>query len=191
MQEVVEIQLLEHARTALNPVRIELLERLVEPQTCAELARDMGLTPQRLNNHLKELLKAKLIRVVRRRKVRNLVEATYQAVGKTYWLSPKLVRRSAETTRRDRLSLHSLLLTAEAIQDDVAALLDSSAQDEVPSLGFSVDLHLRSEDQRNAFTRDVLEALKPVVEKYQGPRAPRHEYKLRLVCYPSPPPRNN
>ena len=188
MQEMVEIGRLEQAKVALHPARIELLERLVEPMTCAALAQQMGLSPQRVNNHLKELLKAKLIRVVKRRRVRNLVESTYQAVAKTYWLSPKLVRRRAEDTARDRLSLHSLLLTAETIHDDVAALLDRTSSDEVPSLGFSVDLHLRDEDHRNAFTRDVLEALKPVVEKYQGARS-QNAYKLRLVCYPSPPPR--
>jgi DNA-binding transcriptional ArsR family regulator len=185
MREVVQIRELETARAALSELRVAILERLREPRTCAELAESLELSPQAVHHHLKELLRVGLIRIAKRRKVRNLTEAIYQAVGKAYWLSPQLVRAPA-TRERDDLSLHNLLGIAESMHEDVAALLDRSEEREVPSLGFTVDIRLRSEAERSAFANEVLAALKPVVERYQGKSAAAHPYKLRLVVYPSP-----
>lgn len=185
MREISEIDEIETARIALHPTRVELLQRLRTPQTCAALAQALHQSPQRVNHHLKELLAAGLIRVARRRRVKNFLESTYEAVAKAYWLSPRLVRPSSARDRDDA-SLHHLLTTAEAIHADVAALLQRTDEKEVPSLGFDVDLRLGSEGERQAFARDVLEAIRPVIERYQGTTSPDHAYKLRLVCYPNP-----
>ncbi len=174
------------ARVLLNPIRIELVRLLHQPKTCSELASALKLTPQRVNNHLKALRDAGLVALHSQRKVRNLIEATYLAEGKAYWLSPRLLRD--EPTGRelaDQLSLHNLLVTAETIGEDVAALLERTADEEVPSLGLTVEIALRDDAQREAFAADVLQALRPVVERYSvdggGVR-----FKLQLVCYPDP-----
>jgi DNA-binding transcriptional ArsR family regulator len=187
MQHLARIHDLEAARAALHPSRVQLLAQLREPHTCAELAQALGHSPQRVHNHLKELLRLGLIRVTRRRRVKHLTESTYQAVAKAFWLSPRLVR-SESARGRDRLALHELLTIAETMNDEVAALLERTEADEIPSLAFDVALRLHSAEQRAAFARDVLTALRPVIEKYQGPANADHPYKLRLVCYPSPEP---
>ena len=184
MQHCAEIRDLETARAALKPARVEILDRLREPRTCAELADELGYSPQRVNNHVKELRARGLVEVVRRRKVKNFTEATYQAVAKVFVLSPSLVRPGV-ARRRDELSLHALLQTAESIQQDVTALLQRTEDEEVPSLAFDVEIQLRTAEDRSAFARDALEALRPVVERYQG-ATPEHAYRFRLVCYPSP-----
>ena len=191
MRELLAIRSVEQARVLLNPIRIKLVELLREPRTCAELASALDLTPQRINNHLKALRDAGLVRIASRRQVRNLVEATYQAEGKAYWLSPRIVREDPPTDRalRDELSLHNLLVTAEEIQEDVAELLSRTDDEEVPSLGLSIEITLGSAESRNAFTREVLEALRPVVERYQEPQSNEGRgYKLQLLCYPEPNP---
>ena len=187
MREVVQIEAADAARAALHPTRVQLLDALQERKTCAELAAALELSPQCVNNHLKELVRVGLIRVAQRRAVRNLTESTYQAVGKAYRLSPRLVR-PVERQARDHMVLHELLVTAEAIESDVVALLDRASVQEVPSLGFSVDLQLRSAAERSAFANDMLAALRPVVEKYSSAETSPHAYRLRLICYPTPTP---
>ena len=182
---IAEICELETARAALHPARVEILDRLREPLTCAELADALGQSPQFVNNHVKLLLERGLVTVVRKRRVKNFTEATYQAVAKVFVLSPWLVRPDI-ARERDELSLHNLLATASSIQQDVTALLQRTEDEEVPSLAFDVDIHLRCAEERAAFARDALAALRPVVERYQGEAAPEHAYRFRLVCYPSP-----
>lgn len=187
MQQIAEIHDLEAARAVLNETRVELLEHLREPKTCAELAAALGHSPQRIHNHLKELLRVGLIRVVRRRRVKNLLEATYAAVAKVYWLSPRLVRANDRRVREE-ISLHALLEAAESIHEDVAKLLARPEDEEVPSLSFTVDLQLASAEHRSAFARDVLTALRPILERYQGPPTSEHAYRFRLICHPNPSP---
>ncbi len=187
MRELVPIRELQTARVLLNPIRIELVRILREPKTCGELAAALDLTPQRVNNHLKALRDAGLVAVTRRRQVRNLIEATYQAAGKAYWISPGLLREDGPTGRElaDQLSLHNLLVTAETITEDVAVLLDRTVGQEVPSLGLSVEVGLQDDAQRQAFAADVLAALRPVVERYSASAAGAR-FKLQLLCYPDP-----
>ena len=186
MRELVPIRELSTAKVLLNPIRIELVRRLREPRTCGELASELGLTPQRVGNHLKALRDAGLVTVTAQRRVRNLIEATYQAAGKAYWLSPRLLRD--EPTGRelaDQLSLHNLLVTAEIITEDVALLLDRTADEEVPSLGLTVEISLASESDREAFAADLLSALRPVVERYSTDDG-KQRFKLQIVAYPDP-----
>lgn len=186
MRELVPIRELSTAKVLLNPIRIELVRRLRQPCTCAELSAQMGLSAQRIGNHLKALRDAGLVSVTKSRRVRNLIEATYQAEGKAYWLSPKLLRE-APTGRElaEQLSLHNLLVTAETVVEDVAQLLERTGDEEVPSLGLSIEIALNSDSDRQAFAAEVLQTLRPVVERYSvdggGTR-----FKLQLICYPDP-----
>ena len=188
MKEVVAIDKLAQARTLLSPVRVQLLEHLEEPRSCRELSDLVGQTQQRINHHLKEMLKARLIRIVSRKKKRNLIEATYQRVGKAYWFSPQLARPGAMSPRafRDKLSLHKLLVVAESLADDAARLLQATDAGSVPSLGFDAEIVLRSEDERQAFARDVLRAMHGVFERYQGVGGDGERYKVLLAAYPTP-----
>ncbi len=186
MREVVQIDELARAKVALHPIRIRLLAELAEPKTCAVLAQTLGMSQQRVNNHLKALLGVKLVRIAERRAVRNLIEATYQAEGKAYWLSPRLLRTDLDARQfRDDLSLHNLLLRAEEVQQDVASLLDVTATQEIPSLGLSVELTLADDDARNRFTQDLLDAIAPVLARYEGPSSAATSFKLMLMCYPN------
>lgn len=188
MREVAAIDEVERARVLLNPIRIRLVHLLREPRTCNELADALDMTPQRVGNHLKALRDAGLVSIVRTRRVRNLLEATYQAEAKGFWLSPRLMRPDdlSDAEMRDRVSLHNLLATAQEVHEDVVRLLERAEDQEVPSLGLAVEVSLSSQDERERFTRDVLAALRPVVERYQGTGASATAYRLQLVCYPKP-----
>src|SRR6185437_5662290 len=152
-----------------------------------ELALELNLPQQRINHHLKELLRVKLIRIAKRRKVRNLIEATYEAVGRVHWLSPKILRGEVEERQeRDQLSLHNLLVMAESVQHDVGELLNTSEATAaaIASLGLSAELCLASVAERNEFSRELLAALGPVVRKYERPGQPGQRYTINVLCYP-------
>ena len=186
LPDVLHIRELEQARALLHPLRVAALQRLREPHTVAELASALSVTPQAMNHHVKSLLEAGLVRVVREERVRNLVRAVYQAAGKVVWLSPSVARdpRLDEATERDRLSLDQLLGMAETVQHEVADLLGTVEREEVPSLGLRVELQLPDEGMRKAFASDVLAALKPVLDRYRGPEEGAEPYVVTLLCYP-------
>ena len=186
VQQVVNITELDRAKTLLHPIRLRLLHLLVDPASCRDLAEQLGTSQQRVNNHLKQLLKAGLVRIAKRRRVRNLIEATYVATGRAFWVSPELTRnpRATDEQFRDRLSLSKLLLLTEEVQALAASLLEATDTENVPSLSLSVDVSLSSAEQREAFTRDVLGALAPVLKRYEGNESSEHRFKTVLMCLP-------
>jgi DNA-binding transcriptional ArsR family regulator len=185
MKQLVKVDRLAQARALLHPIRLELVERLAEPRTCRELSESLGVTQQRLNHHLKELVKLGLVAIERTNRRGNLLEAVYRRTAKAYWLAPELVRAPASRERAEQLSLHNLLVMAETLSADAAKLLDRVGAEEVPSLGFDLELALEGESEREAFTRDLLRAIHQVAERYQGrPGDPR--FKVLVSAYPVP-----
>src|SRR5256885_2461084 len=93
MRDVLYLEQIEQAETLLKPQRVEVLRQLAEPRTCTEIAAELGQTPQRVYYHVKRLVDAGLVEQVSQRKVRGIHEGIYQAVARSYWLSPRLVGR--------------------------------------------------------------------------------------------------
>ena len=93
MRDVVYLDQIEQAEALLKPQRIEVLRQLAEPRSCTEVAAKLDQTPQRVYYHVKRLVDASLVSQVRERRVRGIHEGIYQATGRAYWLSPRLVGR--------------------------------------------------------------------------------------------------
>ncbi len=186
MKELHVIQRIDEARILLNPIRVAMLEMLQSPLTCLDIARKLKITQQRVNNNIREMQRAGLVRLVENRTKRNFIEGVYQTVSKAFWFSPQLLRSNEADLRkvREQLSLHNLLLMSERLQHDVGQLLDAQGRDEVPSIGVTADIVLRSEEERQAFTKDFLTALHSVLEKYQGSSSPEQRYTAMIICYP-------
>lgn len=186
MKEVHRIHHLESARVLLNPIRVAMLELLREPGTSAELSEKLEMSQQRINNHLKELLSAGFIKRVENRTKRNLIEGVYQAVSKHYWLSPKLTREKGRELEnlKEQMSLHNLLIMSERLQEDAATLLERTHAEEVPSIGVTAEITLRNSEEREQFTREFLQAIHSVLEKYQAPSGPEQKFTAMIVCYP-------
>src|SRR5262249_41731778 len=128
----------------------EAMRQLAEPRSCTEVAVELDQTPQRVYYHVKRLLEAGLGRQVAERRVRGIHEGIYQAAGRSYWLSPRLVGRIGLRQTRDRLSLGYLLDLMEGVQADVAAL--DLTRPDLPSIGVSGGIRARPEP-RAAFAR--------------------------------------
>jgi DNA-binding transcriptional ArsR family regulator len=182
MRDVVYLDQIEQAEALLKPQRIEVLRQLAEPRSCTEVAAKLDQTPQRVYYHVKRLLDASLVSKVSERRVRGIHEGIYQATGRSYWLSPRLVGRIGLRQTRDRLSLGHLLDLMEDVQADVAAL-DLSRSD-LPSIGVSGDIRVRPE-QRAAFLDELQHLLRDLFTRYGG--AEGDAFRLALACYPNLP----
>lgn len=187
MQEVFYIEEVEQARALLTPLRIELMKLLAEPRTCPELADQLGGTPQKIYYHVKELEKAGLVEKIAERRIRGVVEGSYQARARSYWLAPQLVGQIGDRrTARDQASLRHLLTLVEEVQDDIGHLAHAVGRD-IPSVGLAAQIHLPDGARRAAFLRDLQRLVTDLARDYGiGEETPGagESFRLVLACYP-------
>ncbi|WP_411503147.1 winged helix-turn-helix domain-containing protein [Brevibacillus centrosporus] len=176
----------EQAMALLNPLRAEILSRLTEPASAAEVARGINEIPQRVNYHLKALEKVGLVRKVGSRQVRNLVEVLYLAIARTYVLSEALNWASDTVQQmKDQGALSHLVNTAERIKRDALALMERSDQEEqIPSATLDASIRLASAEQRSAFVEEYVQLVNQLVKKYQTQAQGQETYQVILAVYP-------
>jgi DNA-binding transcriptional ArsR family regulator len=169
-----------------HPLRIRILEALREPASAATVAREVGQPRQNVNYHLKELERAGLVVPVEERRVRNFIETRYQAVARSFVVSPQIAW--ADPRRIDALrsqhSLERLVLVGEQVQRDAAALLDRAAFDgeQIASAAVEVDVHFADERDRAAFLDEYLQAIRELTARH-GARDGL-PYKVVVAAYP-------
>lgn len=201
MRDVMLIEGVEQAAALLQPLRLQVLSRLAERRSCAQVAEVLHETPQKVHYHVKVLERSGLVEKVSERRVRALSEGLYQATARSYWLSPRLVERiGGARPARDAASLEHLLGLAEDLSIELGTLAQRvAAGASAPSLGLSAEVELSDPARRSEFLRDVEAAVRGVAEKYgrsgaapapattPGPvSASRESFRLMLACYPRP-----
>src|ERR1700730_12478514 len=72
-----------------HPLRLRLLEQLLEPDSASGLARRMGIGRQVVNYHLRVLERAGLLAFVDERQKGGLMERRLKAKAKSYLISPE------------------------------------------------------------------------------------------------------
>lgn len=171
-----------------HPIRRKILAALRSPGSAASIGRLIGLPRQKVNYHLKELARVKLVRSSGERRKGHLIEKLYEAVAGTFVLSP---RTGWDDDRRrqalhDQISLARLVQLGEQLQQDAIALLDCAAWDDeqIPSASVETEIRFRDESARAAFMREYLEALGPLIDKY-GVRD-GESFRVMLAVYPDP-----
>ena len=71
------------AASVLNPIRLRLLNELVEPDSAAGLARRLKLPRQAVTYHVRQLEADGLVSLIEERRRRNCVERVVQATART------------------------------------------------------------------------------------------------------------
>src|SRR5712691_4740611 len=125
LHDIESLQVLGH------PLRVQILEALREPRSAAAVARRVGESRQRVNYHLKELERARLVEPVGERRSGNFIETLYRAVAGSFVVSPDVAwsdPRRVEALRQQH-SLEKLVNVGERLQRDAVALLDRAAFD--------------------------------------------------------------
>ena len=169
-----------------NPLRVQILEALREPASAAAVARQIGQPRQKVNYHLKELAGAGLVRQISERRVGNFVESIFQAVARSFLVSPEVAwsdPRRVEALGRQH-SLRTLVVLGERLQRDAAVLVDRAAfsNEEIASASVTADVRFANEADREAFLSEYLKLTAKLLEKYSEREG--EAYRVVLATYP-------
>lgn len=188
MLEVYLIKRADEASEILKPARIEILSRISRPKTCPELAKELGMTTQRVNYHMNVLKETGLVHLVEERRKRGTIEGVYRAAAKSFWLSPRLLSKQGDRERtKDQASLAYLLQLAEDLQVDIGHMIEREETGSTPSLGVHAQIQLRGDSDRARFLAEIKEIFSHLAQKYGGPSEGADNdgecYRLMLACY--------
>ncbi len=192
MENVAVIDEAKAAETALDPLRAQILARLVDtPASAATLAADLDLPRQRVGYHLGKLAEQGLVVEVETVRHGGLTERRFAATARSFVLSPgALGSAGADPSRiRDRLSAGYLLALAGRAITEVGALMRGAAQagKQVPTLSIDTELRFSSPDQRSRFVDELNAAVLDLVARYHEESAPDgRDYRLVVLSHPRP-----
>lgn len=181
-----------------HPLRMRILEALLQPDSAAGLARRMKLPRQTVNYHVRELARALLLARAGRRKRRRLYEQCYVATACGYVFSPELLGKLAADPAQvaDRFSAAYLLGLASKLQSELGRALElaEKAAKRLATLSINTELRFTSAAQRAVFTEELQRAIVDVVGRHSSPyrgadgsAAQGRPFRLVLGCYPIPP----
>jgi DNA-binding transcriptional ArsR family regulator len=178
------------AAALLHPLRLRLLEGLRQPDSATGLARRLRLPRQKINYHLRELEKERLVELVEERRKGNCIERVVQATARTYLINPAALGRLAAdpAEMQDRFSSsYVVALAARAIRD--LAVLGARAKKAGKRLAtFSLQSEVRfaSAADRNAFSEELASQVARLAAKYHDEKAPGgRRFKFFLGAYPT------
>jgi len=182
----------EPARAAalLHPLRLEILEELREPDSASGLARRLHLPRQKVNYHLRELEKERLVELVEERRKGNCVERVVRASARYYLINPATLGHLAADPDKikDRFSSAYLVaLAARAIRD--LAVLHQRAEKagkRLATFSLQTEVRIASAADRKAFTEELASQIARLATKYHDEKAPGgRRFSFFLGAYPT------
>jgi DNA-binding transcriptional ArsR family regulator len=175
MWEVAVIEEPAAAEASLDPIRSRILAALAEPGSAAMLAARLGLPRQKVNYHLKELERHRLVGLVEERRKGNVTERVYQAVAESFVISPKALAAVSPDPARapDQLSARWLLALGARLVQEVGALLTGATRAQRRVATFAIDAQVRfaSAGDRSAFVEELTRSVADLVGRYHDEQA--------------------
>jgi DNA-binding transcriptional ArsR family regulator len=182
------------AAALLDPLRMRLVEGLREPDSAAGLARRLRLPRQRVNYHLRELEKQRLVELVGRRRRGNCTARILRATAHAYVISPAALGGVAAdpASVKDRFSAAYLLAVTAGTLRDVGEL-DERAQKagkRLATLTLETEVRFASAETRAAFADELAGAVARLVSKYHDAQAPAGRvFRFVVAGHPAAKPR--
>lgn len=158
MDETLIVRDVRAAAVLFHPMRLRILEHLVDPDTAAGVARHLRLPRQKVNYHLRQLEARGLVRLVEERTAGNSTERRVQAAARRLAVSPRLLGRLAADREDTGVAGAARLLAA-------AARLERHAAESGGDGAGVVDAELRLAP---AEVGPFLEDLRRVVARWAG-----------------------
>ena len=191
MNDLLVVSEPERAQALLDPTRQRLLEALDEPASAAELAQRLALPRQRLNYHLHELQRLRLVELARERTRGSVHERVYRRTGARYSISPEALGPLATRPElvADRFGSAYLIAVASQTITDVARLRDAAAaaQQALPTLSLEVDVRFASAAARSEFAQELANTLAALVAKHHDDTAAGgRTFRFCVGGYPKP-----
>jgi DNA-binding transcriptional ArsR family regulator len=169
-----------------HPLRVAILDGLRSPDSAAGVARRIGESRQKVNHHVKALLDAGLVRNVGERRRGNFLEQLYEAVARSFIVSPRLACGGEQRVEalRSQMPLEHLVQLGERVQHDAIELLDRAAFDgeDVPSMTVEATVNFPDAAARSAFMEEYLAMLKPLLSRHGARRG--DTFRVAVAVYP-------
>jgi DNA-binding transcriptional ArsR family regulator len=181
----------ERAALALDPLRLRMLQELVQPDSATGLARRLGMPRQKLNYHLRLLEQEGLIEVVEERKKRNLTERIVRTVAHSYLINPAALGSLAADPSRvgDRTSSAYLVAAAARVIQEVAGLRDQAdaVGKQLPTLTLQADIRFATPADQQAFAEELAAQVARLVAKFHDDQAADgRRFRFISGAYPAP-----
>jgi hypothetical protein len=172
------------AAVLLQPGRLGLLERLVEPDSAAGLARRMGVPRQKMNYHLRELEREGFLELVEERRKGNCMERVVRATAREFLIAP----HAGKTPMADRFSAAYLVSTAARVIRDLATLClrASRTGKRLATLTLETEIRFATAESRAAFAEEWTASIARLTAKYHDERAEGgRRFRVISAAYPA------
>ncbi len=182
------------ARTALQPIRLRLLQLLERPQSAPQLAKTMEMPRQRVLYHLRKLEAQRLVEAHDHGSVGRRIDRSYVRTATSYAIAPKTLGGVAVDSRTVADAFSSAYLSAVAARalNDLAALGRAAAArgKRVPTLTLETDVRFTTPADQRRFADELTAAFATLAAKYHHPDAPDGRTFRVFACgYPAVPAR--
>jgi DNA-binding transcriptional ArsR family regulator len=178
------------ASVLLDPLRRRLLAELREPDSAAGLARRLRLPRQKVNYHVRELEKQRLVELVGRRRRGNCTARILRATARSYVISPTALGclGADPAAVRDRFSAAYLVaVAARAVQEvgELEARAERTGR-RLATLTLETEVRFPSAEARAAFAEELARAVARLADKYHEGEAPGgRSFRFVVAGYPA------
>ena len=182
----------ERARTALQPIRRQLLQLLEQPRSAPQLAKATGLPRQKVLYHLRTLEAQALVESREHGSVGRRIDRTYVRTATSYAIAPKALGGVAVDPRTvaDSFSAAYLSAVAGRALNDLAALGRAAASrgKRLPTLTLETQVRFATPADQRRFADELATALTTLAAKYHRPETPQGRTFRVFACgYPAVP----
>lgn len=183
------------ARTALQPIRLQLLQLLERPQSAPQVARTLGMPRQRVLYHLRALEAQRLVEAHDHGSVGRRIDRSYVRTATSYAIAPKALGGVAVDPRTVADAFSSAYLSAVAGRalNDLAALGRAAAArgQRVPTMTLETDVRFATPGDQRRFADELTAALTTLAARYHQPGAAKGRTFRVFACgYPAVAPRD-
>ena len=180
----------DQAGSLLDPVRVRLLQELAEPDSAAGLARKLGLTRQKVNYHLRNLEREKLVEFVETRRKRNCFERIVRATATHYVIDPAVLGKLAARPEdvQEKLSASYLIAVAAQIIRELAVLKEraAAADQKLPTLTAQTDVRFKCAEDQLAYTQELTDTMARLAARYHDEKASNgRTFRFVMASYPA------
>jgi len=177
------------AAALVDPTRRRILAALQAPGSATTVGREVGVSRQLANYHVRALERAGLVEQIGRRPRRGLEERLVRATAAHYLVSPAALGSPTEapSTLGDRFSATYQVAVAARTIHEVAELAARAqeAGKRLTTLTVDTTLKFASPAERERFGNDLVKAVNALVARYHDADAPNgREYRLFLGAHP-------
>lgn len=182
------------ARSALQPIRLQLLQLLEQPRSAPQLARALGMPRQRVLYHLRQLEAQRLVDAQDHGTVGRRIDRTYARTATSYAIAPKTLGGVAvdPSTVADAFSSAYLSAVAGRALNDLAALGRAAAasRKRLPTITLETDVRFATPADQRRFADELTTAFAAIAARFHRPTASQGRTFRVFACgYPAVPAR--